>query len=306
MKPLTCSATLRRLHAFHDCELAFADEIAVSAHLEWCPNCAGALADLRLVRAAVRATAPGRTALSSEEAASLELAIVSRAQAEREAPFLARVEGMRDDLHVVYAGLGAAAAAVACMIIVLGMLRFATSVRPDSLAAVVNMIAAPGSNGNPVAIDGRMRLPRVLDWAFSAGGNRSEDAVFTLAAIVTREGRIVNLELLRASSDESKADEAKLVEGLLDAVSRARFEPARVAGLPVAVNMVWLVARTTVRGGKDALGLPVARPVKKRVAARLGGEGGADPAIDWRAAIAFAARRLEWKPRCSSNRWLAA
>ena len=304
MKALTCSATLRRLHAFHDHELAFADEIAVSAHLEWCSDCAGALADLRLVRAAVRATAPGRTALSSEEAASLQLAIVSRAQAERKAPFLARVEGMRDDLHVVYAGLGAAAAAVACMIIVLGMLRFATSVRPDSLAAVVNMIAAPGSNGNPVAIDGRMRLPRVLDWAFSTG-NRYEDAVFTLAAIVTREGRIVNLELLRASSNESKADEAKLVEGLLDAVSRARFEPARVAGLPVAVNMVWLVARTTVHGGKDALGLPVARPVKKRVAARLG-DGGADLAIDWPAAIAFAARRLEWKQRCSSNRWLAA
>jgi len=33
----------------------------------------------------------------------------------------------------------------------------------------------------------------------------------------------------------------------MDAVSRARFEPAQVAGLPVAVNMVWLVARTTVR-----------------------------------------------------------
>lgn len=305
MKPLTCSATLRRLHAFHDHELAFADEIAVSAHLEWCPDCAGALADLRLVRAAVRATAPGRTVLSSEEAASLQLAIVSRAQAEREVPFLARVEGMRDDLHVVYAGLGAAAAAVACMIIVLGMLRFATTVRPDSFATIVNMIAAPGSNGNPVAIDGRMRLPRVLDWAFSEG-NRYEDAVFTLAAIVTREGRIVNLELLRASSNESKADEAKLVEGLLDAVSRARFEPARVAGLPVAVNMVWLVARTTVYGGKHPLGLPpVVPPVKKRVAARLG-KGGGDLAIDWPAAIAFAARRLEWKQRCSSNRWLAA
>jgi len=304
MRPLTCSAALRRLHAFHDHELAFADEIAVNAHLEWCPDCADALADLRLVRAAVRSTAPGRTALSSEEAASLQRAILSRAQVERKASFLARVEGMLDDPRVVYAGLGAAAAAVACMIVVLGMLRFATSVRPDSLAAIVNMIAAPGSNGNPVAIDGRMRLPRVLDWAFSEG-NRYEDAVFTLAAIVTREGRIVNLELLRASSNESKADEAKLVEGLLDAVSRARFEPARVAGLPVAVNMVWLVARTTVYGGKHPLGLPVVPPVKKRIAARLG-EGGGDLAIDWPAAIAFAARRLEWKQRCSSNRWLAA
>jgi hypothetical protein len=268
---------LRRLHACHDHELAFADEIAVSAHLEWCPDCADALADIRLVRAAVRATAPGRTALSSEEAASLQRAILSRAQAERKASFLARVEGMLDDLHVVYAGLGAAAAAVACMIVVLGMLRFATSVRPDSLAAIVNMIAASRSNENPVAIDWRVRLPRVLDGAFSAG-NRYEDAVFTLAAIVTREGRIVNLELLHADSNQSTADEAKLVKGLLDAVSRARFEPARVAGLPVAVNMVWLVARTTVHGGKPALGLPGVPPQKKRIAARLG-ESGADLAI---------------------------
>ena len=31
-------------------------------------------------------------------------------------------------------------------------------------------------------------------------------------------------------------------------MSRARFEPATRKGLPVAVNMVWLVAHTTVRG----------------------------------------------------------
>jgi len=35
---------------------------------------------------------------------------------------------------------------------------------------------------------------------------------------------------------------------LRDAVSRARFEPATRKGMPVAVNMVWLVAHTTVRG----------------------------------------------------------
>jgi hypothetical protein len=33
----------------------------------------------------------------------------------------------------------------------------------------------------------------------------------------------------------------------MDAVSRARFEPALFDGSPVAVNMIWLVAHTTVR-----------------------------------------------------------
>jgi hypothetical protein len=41
---------------------------------------------------------------------------------------------------------------------------------------------------------------------------------------------------------------------MLDAVSQSRFEPAQAAGgAPVAVNMVWLLARTTVKGTPHAL-----------------------------------------------------
>lgn len=36
---------------------------------------------------------------------------------------------------------------------------------------------------------------------------------------------------------------------LLDVAAAVRFEPASFAGVPVAVNMVWLLAHTTVRGG---------------------------------------------------------
>ena len=43
-------------------------------------------------------------------------------------------------------------------------------------------------------------------------------------------------------------------------VSRTKFEPARVDGLPVAMNMVWLVPHTTVHTGKRALA------AKKRMA----------------------------------------
>ena len=54
----------------------------------------------------------------------------------------------------------------------------------------------------------------------------------------------------------------------------ARFEPARVDGLldglPVAVNMVWLVAHTTVRGRADVppgIHVTVTPGVKRRAAA---------------------------------------
>ena len=272
MTPLTCAAARRRLQAFHDRELPVSQQIAVGAHLEWCDRCAAALAELQLVRAALRVTGRGRGTLAPDAAAGFNAGVVNRLKAEQDASLCARLQVMFEDMHLVYAGVGAAAATLACLIIMLGMVRFAASARPDSLAALVTFLATPGSNQNPVAIDGRVLLPRALDGAFSTttGGkdeNAEVDAVFTLAAVVTREGRIANLELLHANGREPMADEAKLVEGLLDAVSRARFEPARMAGLPVAVNMVWLVAHTTVHANKNQpIDLPVVPAAKKRAA----------------------------------------
>ena len=52
-----CVAAKRRLHAFYDRELAVGDEIAVSAHVESCAECAEALAEMRLVGEALRASA---------------------------------------------------------------------------------------------------------------------------------------------------------------------------------------------------------------------------------------------------------
>jgi hypothetical protein len=51
---------------------------------------------------------------------------------------------------------------------------------------------------------------------------------------------------------------------MLGAMSQARFEPARVAGLPIAVNMVWLVAHTTVRGTEAPKVVPATPIAKKR------------------------------------------
>ena len=42
-----------------------------------------------------------------------------------------------------YASLGAAAATAICVVIMLGMMRFATDERSDSLAAIVTVLATP-------------------------------------------------------------------------------------------------------------------------------------------------------------------
>jgi hypothetical protein len=283
MKVLTCVATRRRLHAFHDEELPVSDQIAVGAHLEWCSKCATLYAELRLLRAALRSVAPGRAVVTAEQTATLAAAVVSRARAERTASFPAQIREMFDDMHLVYAGVGAAVATAVCIVIMLTMMRFATSARPDSLAAMVRILAALSDGARkadvarsqippvPSAVDARMLMPRAKDDSFfAAPGKRSgEDALFMLSAVVTREGRIVNLELHPTGEmPPAGSTEAKALEGLRGAVSRARFEPASVSGLPVpaAVNMVWLVAHTTVRATKAGLGLPTPTAKKRRAA----------------------------------------
>ena len=78
MKTLSCASTRRRLQAFHDGELAIGEQIAVSAHVEWCPRCARALADVREVGSALQAVLPGRLTLSQEDAAVFTGTVVNR------------------------------------------------------------------------------------------------------------------------------------------------------------------------------------------------------------------------------------
>jgi len=311
MKVLTCRAALKRLDRFHDEELPVADQIAVGAHLEWCSPCAAAFADLCLMRETLRAP-DVRATLSEDERETLRAAVVSRVRAERTASFPVRVRAMFDDLHLVYAGLGAAFAALVCTLSVATMLRFATREHPGSLAAIVKHFVeaeqplaredastlghapaaspsagattgSPGSNENPVWLDGRVIAPVALNGGFATlvdPGSGSSDSVFMIHAVVTREGTVSNPELVHASSGQLPivpgTESAKVAENLMGAVSRARFEPARVDGLPVAVNMVWMVANTTVRADKPLIRRPSAS--KKPVAWRPGADSRPRPA----------------------------
>jgi hypothetical protein len=155
------------------------------------------------------------------------------------------------------------------------MMRAATNERPDSTAAMVRMFATPGNNLYPVSASPRVRMPRALDepvWVTPA----DIDTHFTLSTIITREGRVVSPEVLNSAGGRwipSDGAEAKAVEDLIGIVSRARFEPASIlfepsskTGLPVAVNVVWIVAHTTVRATKSPLDLRALRAARKRTA----------------------------------------
>ncbi|HUR35165.1 MAG TPA: anti-sigma factor [Vicinamibacterales bacterium] len=273
MKVLICEETRPLLEEYHDDELPVGDQIAVRAHLEWCDECSAVFTDLRLMRGVVRAVARGQSLLDQEDRITFQAGVISRARAEERVSWPVRLREVLDDMHIVYAGVGAAAATVFCVLILMSMMRFATQERPDSLAAIVSLLAAPktapvdenapGTNRNPVVVDARMLMPRALDQLFLAAASATDESAFTLSAVVTREGRLVNLEWHSPSGRPPKAGsrERETVDTLLSTASLARFEPARVQGLPVAVNMIWLVANTTVRAPKAALDLPVPAPL---------------------------------------------
>src|SRR5689334_20790277 len=127
MKALTCAATERRLQAFHDGELAVGDQIAVAAHLEWCSRCADHLAELRFLRSAVRASFPNRPIAAADDEAALPAVVISRIKAERAVSWPVCINTMFEDMHFVYAGFGAAAAAVVCLIVALNTFTFVMS-----------------------------------------------------------------------------------------------------------------------------------------------------------------------------------
>jgi hypothetical protein len=268
MTQLTCTATRRLLQPFHDGELAVGDQIAVSAHVEWCDRCAVELEDLRDVSAALESLVPGRLTLTHEDASVFNATVVNRLKVENDASFLAHVHEMFDDMHFVYAGFGAAAATVMCVVIMLSMMRFATDGRPDSLAALVGVMATPleCESGNDLAEASGCRA-RWAERFQRANESAEQDTVFALESVVTRQGRVANLEALRALRHRAAVGQVELIEGLLDAVSRSRLDAAQGLGAPEPSNMLWMVEHATVRANKAPVALDVPLPPKKRAAA---------------------------------------
>lgn len=240
----TCAAVRRRLQAFHDRELAVPDQIAVEAHVHDCPPCSRVLKDFQSLGAALRLVA---APAPSDDWTGLRSGVVSRMRAEAHETWLARAARAFDDMHLVWIGLASTTATFLCAVTVLSMLHFASPERGDSLAAMITVMGAPsGSDLNPARLDGRIRVPSVpqhgVVYATLERSVAQEDRVLPLSAVVTREGLVSSLELL------SKDQELQEVTDLVYALSRGRLEPAQSDGAPVAVNLVWLVAHTTVKG----------------------------------------------------------
>ena len=243
MTLFTCSSVRRRLPAFYDRELTISELIAIESHVSDCPPCASELKDLRAVGNMLRlAASPG----PADDWTGLQSGVISRMRAEEHESWTARTRRMFDDLHLVWIGLAATVATVVCGAVALSVVHFASPEREDSLASMIQVISAPtGSDLNPVNYDKFLQVPTVpergaIEFMLAQPMTRDE-VVLALNAVVTQDGRVSGLSVLSTESHPREVDP------ILNVLSSARFEPGRMGTSPVAVNLVWLLAHTTVK-----------------------------------------------------------
>jgi hypothetical protein len=256
MKTLSCAATKRHLSAFCDGELTLKEQVAIDAHLKGCAACRAEAGLIEEIGRAVRAlgSEPDRSDLTA-----LQAAVLPRIKAERKASLSQQIEDLFQDMHLVWAAGCGIAAMLICGLTVFGLVHDVNA-RPDSLAAVFETLShGPATRlaAEPLVLP--RAYPDAVMPATVMNQQGGEDAIFALAALVTRDGSLSEIELLspvERSADESKTGQSRLTDDLLDAASTARFEPARNRdGAAMPLNVVWVLTHTTVRGKS-----PVFRP----------------------------------------------
>jgi hypothetical protein len=239
---LSCVQARRLLMPFHDGELEISQRVRVWEHIESCPGCRTEALALQAIRKAVRADVDERSATAAMFA-GLQARVLSRWKAERAVSWSVQLERVFEDRHLIWAGLSACCSAALLFVVVVSLFQSVRLQSPDSLAAVLStpMLVLPGDESGGSHTDNTLSLPEIRPGPGLKAFGDSRDVV--LAALVSRDGRVDDLEVLRADYPDRHA-----MGDLLHAAAAARFRPARVGGTPVPFRMVWLVTRTTVRG----------------------------------------------------------
>jgi len=274
---LDCRAAQELLEPFVDGELAVNDQVALESHLRWCRVCAARVEDMQLIGASLRVTSCALRAAdeTDDSLTSVRSEVLTRIQTEREQSMWTQMRGMCDDMRFFWPAVGASFALAACLFVAVTVVSLTTEENPDSLAGMIQLLANPGSDANPMRLDGAMAAPPRALGDEGLALLPGDDAVVALAAVVTREGRVSNYEVLfseRASvRRHDTAVERGGVNSVFNAVKQSRFSPAQaIDGAPVAVNMVWVLARTTVKASAQAAAIDPA-PVRLAPAPRPAG-----------------------------------
>jgi hypothetical protein len=263
MKRISCALVRKDLAAYHDGELEVARQVAIRHHLASCQSCTMEADALGSLGELVRQSSASRSESLRDAVGSLHARVVARVQAEQPRRSTARRLIDFNDGHLLWVAGGATMATLVCLLALMGVMRMSLREVPSSLSAVIGALSDPGSNRNPVALDARIVLPRAdPDALMPSPLLKPSEGWLAISAVVTREGLVRDVALLPTSTASDSEDQELL--DLLDAATQTRFEPARAGGAPVAVNVVWLMAHTTVvgRDGAPVVVLPRA-PIRR-------------------------------------------
>jgi hypothetical protein len=256
MLRLSCAYVRRELSAYNDEELGISARIAIAEHLADCPACAVEAEDLRRMGDALRSSG---LAVQSSWLPSLERfqsEIIGRTRlVEDESLSQCVRRAIEDPIHV-WATAAAVTAGAVCLLLV-GAFGSMLIDGPASFAALLNA----RTQDVEILPSSAIVLPRVNAEAVmpAAAINHSdeEESVAAFAALVMPDGNLRDLELLAQESWRLAGGPALPTQtDLLAAVATARFEPARLDGAPVPLNVVWLLTHRTVHGSLPATRKP--------------------------------------------------
>ena len=240
-----CTDVRERLEAFYDGELAVDERIAIQNHLGECVACSLAAEELGTIGASLRELAAQSADRTSDEPLRISARVLERLRVEEQFSMRSQVMALFQDMHLVWAGLGATVATMICVIGSASVLHAANQQQPGSFANVISILASPGSNENPMRLNYEMMAPRAVS-AAPIEMRSEEDSAYALSAVVSREGRVQGVEVINQSRSKDRS-----VNAMLNEAYRVQFAPAQARGDAVAVSMVWLVASTTVKGRPD-------------------------------------------------------
>ena len=256
----SCTHVLEHLEAYHDGELTIDEQIAIQNHFGECVACSLAVEELQVVSFSLREKAQELEEPLLDEPLRISARVIERLRVEEQFSVRSQVISLFQDMHLVWAGLGATVATLICVVGSASVLHAANQQHPNSMANVISILANPGSNENPMRLNYEMLAPSVvMESPITMSG---EDAEYTLSAVVSKEGRVQGIEVIPSATRRGGA-----VNAMLNDAYRTQFAPAQArGGDAVAVSMVWLVASTTVKGRIDENMQALRQAIRSRTA----------------------------------------
>ena len=263
-----CDQARTLLDGLIDGELSMADQLAVESHLRWCETCALRVADMRTIGASLRAQSPvgPLTDTDDHSLTALTEGLLVRVRAERAQSLPSRFREAVTDRRFLWPALGATTAVLLCVTAATSVLRASTNWDPTSLAAMISALASPGTEQRPLRpADNGVSIPRLGDNQADGTGEMTElmpedDVIMAVRTVIGRDGTPANPELLQSDDDIAVGGRAAIARAaaqelaVLDAVRKMKFVPAHTPlGYPVAVDVVLLIAKTTVAAPPQTL-----------------------------------------------------